>query len=85
MKWCHQPDFLKTPANEDDNITGLWKITALNAVHNALAMVFLKSSNTSLIIMENSSRCRRRWFAKFSYWRNQQVQNSWHGVCYEKF
>jgi hypothetical protein len=34
---------------------------------------------------ETSSRSRRRWFARFSERRNQQVRNSWHDVCYEKF
>lgn len=33
--------------------------------------------------MEKTSSRPRRRFARFSYRRNQQVQNSWHGVRYE--
>jgi hypothetical protein len=62
MKRHYWADLLRTPANEDNNIIGLWKKydNVGCYVQRISGMVFLESNNAGLTVEETSSRSTRR-------------------------
>jgi hypothetical protein len=60
MKLHYQADLLRTPADEDNNLMGLWKKMSVGCyMWYILGIVFHESSNAGLIMEDTSSRSRR--------------------------